>query len=137
MIIPGFEKAPVIHDGNYADFCSPVIDGVLKFHGCLPRDFMRCPVGYLATARPFDLAIPAESKWEGLLQNRIAAKAQLTDLRMIMGPDGKMIPSRDHTGTLHFHSSTTSGSASRIRARRRPSIVPRQSPSSLILSSIS
>src|SRR5215831_11729788 len=48
-----------------------------------------------------------------------------------------MIPSCDHTGTpLHFHSSTTSGSASLTRARSRPSVVPRQSPSSLILASI-
>src|SRR4029078_13056419 len=47
-------------------------------------------------------------------------------------------PSCDHTGTpLHFHSSTTSGSASLIREPNRPSISPRQSPSSLILASIS
>src|SRR5215813_4063009 len=39
-------------------------------------------------------------------------------------------PSCDHTGTpLHFHSSTTSGSASLTKARSRPSI--------LILASIS
>src|SRR5499426_3062732 len=49
----------------------------------------------------------------------------------------QMIPSCDHTGTpLHFHSSMTSGSASLIRARKRPSISPRQSPSSSILASI-
>src|SRR5207245_5032023 len=46
-------------------------------------------------------------------------------------------PSCDHTGTpLHFHSSTTSGSACLINVRSRESILPRQSPSSLILSSI-
>src|SRR5690242_19127817 len=49
-----------------------------------------------------------------------------------------MIPACSHTGTpRHFHSSTTSGSASLIRARIRPSIWPRQSPSSLIRPSIS
>src|SRR5262245_23591786 len=47
-------------------------------------------------------------------------------------------PSCDHTGTpLHFHSSTTSGSASLTKARSLLSILPRQSPSSLILASIS
>src|ERR1041385_8472520 len=47
-------------------------------------------------------------------------------------------PSCDHTGTpRHFHSSTTSGSASLVNARIRPSILPRQSPSSLIRASIS
>src|SRR6185312_5678395 len=48
------------------------------------------------------------------------------------------MPLFDHTGTpRHFHSSMTSGSASRIRVRSRLSIWPRQSPSSLILASIS
>src|ERR1044071_8800728 len=47
-------------------------------------------------------------------------------------------PSCDHTGTpLHFHSSTTSGSASLTKGRSRLSTLPRQSPSSLILASIS
>src|SRR5262249_12818622 len=46
-------------------------------------------------------------------------------------------PSCDHTGTpLHFHSSTTSGSASLTRVRSRLSILPRQSPSSSIRASI-
>src|SRR5246127_4771934 len=47
-------------------------------------------------------------------------------------------PSCDHTGTpLHFHSSTTSGSACLMSARTRASVLPRQSSSSLILASIS
>src|SRR5438045_4005410 len=45
-------------------------------------------------------------------------------------------PSCDHTGTpLHFHSSTTSGSASFTTARSRLSSSPRQSPNSAILRS--
>src|SRR5579864_5923399 len=49
-----------------------------------------------------------------------------------------MIPSCSHTGTpLHFHSSTTSGSAFFTRARSWLSILPRQSPSSLIFAAIS
>ena len=57
----------------------------------------------------------------------------------------QMIPSCSHTGTpsiafdgfLHFTSSTTSGSACLMRLRTRASVSPRQSPSSLILASIS
>src|SRR5438445_6009636 len=49
-----------------------------------------------------------------------------------------MMPACSHTGTpLHFHSSTTSGSACLMRSRTRASISPRQSSSSLILASIS
>src|SRR4029453_72710 len=50
---------------------------------------------------------------------------------------GQIIPACDHTGTpLHFHSSTTSGSACFMRFRTLASISPRQSPSSLILASL-
>src|SRR5436853_1477957 len=50
----------------------------------------------------------------------------------------QIIPAWDHTGTpRHFHSSTTSGSACLMRLRTRASVSPRQSPSSLILPSIS
>src|SRR5436305_9915948 len=50
----------------------------------------------------------------------------------------QIIPACDHTGTpLHFHSSTTSGSACLIRVRTLASVSPRQSLNSLILASIS
>src|SRR5687768_4103145 len=49
-----------------------------------------------------------------------------------------MIPSCDQTGVpLHFHSSTTPGSASLMSLRIRASVSPCQSPSSAILLSIS
>ncbi len=44
---------------------------------------------------------------------------------------------RGLVGFIHFTSSTTLGSACLIKARRRESISPRQSPSSWILASIS
>src|ERR1043166_6582348 len=47
------------------------------------------------------------------------------------------MPSCDHTGTSHFHSSTTPGTAALIRLRRRASVLPRQSAFSAILASIS
>src|SRR5262245_26560715 len=48
-----------------------------------------------------------------------------------------MMPSCDHTGIPHFHSSTTSGSALQMISRTFASVLPRQSPSSSIRSSIS
>src|SRR5262245_43877229 len=45
-----------------------------------------------------------------------------------------MMPSCDHTGVpIHFHSSTTPGSASLMSVRILPRVLPRQSPSSAIL----
>src|SRR3984885_9080158 len=49
-----------------------------------------------------------------------------------------MMPSCDQTGgPLHFHSSTTFGSASLMSFRILPSVFPRQSPRSAILSEMS
>jgi len=48
------------------------------------------------------------------------------------------IPACDQTGVpIHFHSSTTSGSASLMSLRILPKVCPRQSPSSAIRRSIS
>src|SRR5205085_11055410 len=49
----------------------------------------------------------------------------------------QMIPSCDQTGVVHFHSSTTPGSAALTRARSRESISPRQSPRAAIFASMS
>src|SRR2546429_6489194 len=48
-----------------------------------------------------------------------------------------MMPSRDQTGFIHFHSSTTSGSASLMSLRILLRVSPRQSPSSAILCEMS
>jgi CubicO group peptidase (beta-lactamase class C family) len=48
----------------------------------------------------------------------------------------QMIPSCDHTGTFHFHSSTTAGSACLMRVRSRASVSPLHPSSSVILASI-
>src|SRR5207302_1885832 len=46
----------------------------------------------------------------------------------------QMMPSCDQVGVpIHFHSSTTSGSAFLISVRILPRVAPRQSPSSAIL----
>jgi hypothetical protein len=42
-------------------------------------------------------------------------------------PAATMLPFLDHTGVFHFHSSTTSGAASRISLRSCASTWPRQS----------
>ena len=50
----------------------------------------------------------------------------------------QMMPSCDQIGVpIHFHSSTTSGSAALMSLRILASVFPRQSPSSAILSEIS
>lgn len=98
----------IINDSNYGDFINPVVNGEVKAMGCIPRNYMRCPVGYLPCAKPFDLPLIPESEWQSRLDAQIAAKAQLSDIRN-RGMDGKPIPSRDQDGKGYCwaHSSTS------------------------------
>lgn len=100
----------IIHDGNYTQFLNPVVNGEQKAMGCYPRDFMRCPVGYLPCAKPFDIELIPESEWQSRLDAQIAAKAQLlANLRNTSGPNNGPIPSRDQNGKGYCwaHSSTS------------------------------
>src|SRR6266481_9991125 len=85
------------------------------------------------------LALPSRlalNRPEGSLSEAPLAKVSFTTL-LYVSPV-QISPSWDHTGTpLHFHSSTTSGSACLMRARTWESVLPLQSSSSLILASIS
>lgn len=95
----------IISDDNWDEHVEPP-DG--SANGLIPRDYAQYPVGYLACAKPFDLPLIPESEWQARLDARIAAKAQLSDIRNI-GKDGGVIPSRDQNGKGYCwaHSSTS------------------------------
>lgn len=99
----------IITDANAHQFMSPVIDGEQKSHGLIPRDYMRCPVGYLPCAKPFDLTLIPENEQQTRLDELVAAKAQLSNVRNTSGPNGGPIPSRDQNGKGYcwFHSGTS------------------------------
>lgn len=87
----------IISDDNATEHFLPVIDGERKSHGGVRRPYNACPVGYLPCAKPFDLEPIKEERWPDLLAAKIAAKAQLSDIRNA-GMYGQPIPSRDQNG---------------------------------------
>lgn len=77
--------------------------------GLVPRNYSRCPVGYLGdVAPPFDLPLIPQSEWQSRLDAKIASKSQLSDIRN-RGMNGQPIPSRDQDGYPYCwaHSSTS------------------------------
>jgi hypothetical protein len=106
----------IINDSNFQQALSPIIDGERKGHGCIPRDFMRCPVGYLPCAKPFDLPLIPESEWQERLDAQIAAKAQLSNVRNTGGPNNGPIPSRDQDGKGYCWAHSSTSAALIIRA---------------------
>lgn len=99
----------IINDQNYGDFINPVVNGEVKAMGCIPRNYMKCPVGYLPCAKPFDLPLIPEGEWQTRLDEQKANKAQLSNIRN-RGMNGQPIPSRDQNGKGYcwFHSGTSS-----------------------------
>lgn len=87
-----------INDNNYHDFIDPIVDGEIKRCGTIPRDFESMPKGSVSYAGPFDIPLIPESEWQSRLDAQIAAKAQLSDVRNKMGPNGGPIPSTDQNG---------------------------------------
>lgn len=87
-----------ISDSNYQDFINPVVNGEVKKCGTRPRDYKTHPVGCSFSAPPFDLPLIPESEWQDRLDAKIAAKAQLSDIRNRMGPGGGPIPALDQNG---------------------------------------
>jgi hypothetical protein len=89
----------IIGDHNAHLFVvDPVVGGGQKARGLIPRDYQRCPIGYLgALAKPFDLPLIPESEWQARLDAQVAEHAQLSDIRN-RGMGGSPIPSRDQDG---------------------------------------
>ena len=85
----------IINDTNAYMHVTPPVGQSM---GCLPRDFLRFPVGYLKWAKPFDLPLIPESEWQSRLDEQLAKKARLTDIRNVSGPNGGPIPSLDQNG---------------------------------------
>lgn len=84
----------LINDGNYTQHLTPPAG---MGSGLVPRDFGTHPLGYLACAKPFDLQLIPENEWQARLDGRVAAKAQLSDVRNT-GMYGSPVPSRDQNG---------------------------------------
>jgi len=98
----------IIHDGNYTDFIDCEVNGEKKHRGLKPRNYAIHPVGCFAFAPRFSLDIIPESQWQSRLDELIARKAQLSDIRNT-GMNGSRIPSRDQNGRGYCwgHSSTS------------------------------
>ncbi len=108
-------RTVIINDDNYREYFHPIVDGEMRKHGLIPRDYTTHPVGCYAAAKPFDIPLIPESEWAGRLAAQIAAKAQLSDVRN-RGMGGKPIPSRDQDGKGYCWAHSSTSAALIVRA---------------------
>lgn len=114
------QETVVIHEGNYKEFIGPTVDGKKMSMGAIPRDYAKFPLGCYAAAKPFDLKVIPEEKWEAKLKEQTEAKARCSDIRM-RGWNGKPIPSRDQDGVPYCWGHSSTSAALIIRAREKMS----------------
>ena len=83
MIRPG---ELVITDDNYVEHLGdPVIDGERRGRGLIPRDYNECPRGSVPHVHAVDFPLIPRSEWAERITERVALKAQLSDLRLEQG----------------------------------------------------
>lgn len=107
----------VIHDGNFHLFINPTIDGELKKCGTVPRDWARHPCGFSPFAPASSITPVPRSEWSERIRDKVARKAQLSDLRNVGMPDGTPIPSRDQNGYGYCWAHSTTSAAVLRRCR--------------------
>lgn len=109
MDAPLYPNEVVITDHNYHEHYEYTKGTKVLRRGLIPRNYNTHPVGYCAYAKPFDLPLIPEGEWQARLDAQIQAKAQLSNIRDVSGPNGGPIPSRDQNGKGYCwaHSSTS------------------------------
>ncbi len=107
--IPGQPRCAIIGAHNAQEFMSPMVDGEIKSRGLIPRDYATHPVGYYSWATAVDFPLIPASERAARIAQKDAEKSHLTDIRMVGGENGAMIPSRDQNskGYCWAHSGTS------------------------------
>lgn len=89
----------VITDGNYKRHVEPHAD---RAKGLIPRDYAKCPLGTYPGEVGMhdvpDLVAFSPSDFPAMIKELEDSKTRLSDFRMVGGPGGGMVPSRDQNG---------------------------------------
>jgi hypothetical protein len=115
-------KAPLFSDetrkGEWDYWFNPVVDGEVKSHGLVPRDYAHYPREMFAP--PSEIKVPPKADWPGIIKGKTSQKSWLTNVRDT-ADGGKPVPSLDQDGVGYCwaHSSTHATMLSRM-ARNDP-----------------
>ncbi len=108
----------VIHKGNAHQFVTdPIIDGEKKTRGLQPRDWARHPCGSIPGIPVSTVKKIPRADWPKLIEDLVARKALLSDVRDTGMPDGTPIPSRDQNGKGYCWAHSTVSAAILGRAK--------------------
>jgi hypothetical protein len=114
-------KEPIINVSNYRNHIAPVLDGEVKGHGLIPRDYSIYPAEMFDAPR--DMKLIPRSEWQARIQEQEARKSRISDI-LLSGDDGKPIPSLDQGPNGYCWGHSTGGCIQAVRAINGQPYVP-------------
>jgi C1A family cysteine protease len=109
-------REPIFDDENSPEF-APLIDGEVKGHGLVPRDYSIYPEEMFDPPR--DLTITPRSDWSGLVKAQERDKSRISDFLLAAG-----IPSMDQGPNGYCWGHSTVGAVQAVRALNNQPYVP-------------
>lgn len=108
---------PVIDDTNFKTFVAPVINGEIKGHGLVPRDYSIYPPEMFDPPR--DLELIPRSEWSARVKAQEQQKTRISDILLAAG-----IPSLDQGSNGYCWGHSTVGCVQAVRAIAGQPYVP-------------
>lgn len=109
---------PIINDDTpIGNWIAPVIDGEVKGHGLVPRDYAAFPVEMFDP--PSQLQLIPRSEWSERIKEQERAKSRISDILLAAG-----IPSLDQGPNGYCWSHSTVGCVQAVRATNNQPYVP-------------
>jgi hypothetical protein len=95
-------KQLIIDDSNWKEHFAPTINGEVKGHGAVPRDFHKHPREMFDP--PSQLQVIPKSEWSDRIKEKVRNKSQISDILLAAG-----IPSLDQDGVGYCWAHSTTG----------------------------
>jgi hypothetical protein len=111
-------STPIIHDGNWQQYCDQYVNGVKQMRGLIPRDKRLEPPGYLKgvpAMKGVDFPLIPRSEWAERIRDKEQEKSRLSDIRR-RANNGQLIPSLDQNGQGYCWAYGTTAAVMLLRA---------------------
>lgn len=118
---PGAGELVINDETVTKDITNPLVDGELKGHGLVPRDYSVYPVEMFDP--PSELKLIPRSEWPDRIKEQEATKSRISDI-LLRGDGGKAIPSLDQGSNGYCWGHSTVGCLQAVRAIANQPYVP-------------
>jgi hypothetical protein len=113
----GRPAEPIIDDSTWREHITPIIDGEIKGHGLVPRDYSVYPAEMFDP--PANLSLIPRSEWSARIKEQEREKSRISDVLLDAG-----VPSLDQGPNGYCWGHSTVGCVQALRALQHEPYVP-------------